>query len=261
MDTSIFSDSIITNFNSIEAIGAYKHVDYQYNFLNHLAEKYNPGCDLYTLVDSFIERFKHEFSLADIVITKTGVTRCKTNIRFALNDLRELGLVLTRDKNGKRSWEPSILGLIVLLNIRFNIHTAKAWKNFKYVESFWVTNVSGGGISSNPNKLLGAEIFDPTLMNSLNQLKTAGYIYEYLDKQGNNILSIEEKKVIEGIIDDYIEFTNQGLEIKESGIKKTELFDELSKKFLAKLFSKQQENYQLLDKLFLHFRDNEKIDL
>lgn len=90
LDITINSPSILRSFrqNSFEP---YKPEDYQYCLLHHLALKFEPGKSLYRFVDSFVETYKSNFRWTDIVITSSGATRCKTNIRFALNTLRYWG--------------------------------------------------------------------------------------------------------------------------------------------------------------------------
>lgn len=120
LDTTIVSDHILQHFNSISAKDAFQSVDYQLPFLTHLAQEYEPKNDLVDLLDDFVDANKNKFNLADIVVTQSGATRCKTNVRFAVNGLRDIGLIISKDSSNKRSWSPSIMGFIVLLNIQFH---------------------------------------------------------------------------------------------------------------------------------------------
>lgn len=117
IDTTIEAPNILLTFEKSSVANAYTPNDYQYYLLHHLAMEYHPDKSLYNLIDSFVEKYKTGFSRSDIIITNIGATRCKTNIRFALNNLRYWGLVINHDEKKKRSWSPSLLGLVTLLNI------------------------------------------------------------------------------------------------------------------------------------------------
>lgn len=247
LDTSIVSKNILEKFSTVSSMGAFKPIDYQYNFLYHLATKYEPDLDLYTLVDSFIEKFKSQFILADIVITNTGATRCKTNIRFALNELRDMSLILSRNPNNKRSWSPSVIGLVALLNIHLNFPESKSWMHYK--ESDSLISAKGG-----QRNIPGFFSQDPVLMQSILMFKDPGYLYVYLSGQRDIALNEEEKNLLRSIIKDYIDFTEAGLEITGNGIKMTKAFVELSKAFQQKLFGIEKSNAALHNKLFNHFR-------
>jgi hypothetical protein len=88
LDSEIYSENIIESLQ-LENPDFFRSVDYQYNFLTFLIKNYNPTLELREYIDKFIDKFKEEFTVADIKITDTGVTRCKTNIRFAVKSLRD----------------------------------------------------------------------------------------------------------------------------------------------------------------------------
>lgn len=93
----------------------FRPLDYQFSFLIFLFlnyEKHNKS-DLRVVIDDFLDKVKSQFTINDIVRTETGAVRCKTNIRFAVNRLRELGLLNYYDKDVKRNWSPTLLGFIV----------------------------------------------------------------------------------------------------------------------------------------------------
>ncbi|RPI19836.1 MAG: hypothetical protein EHM58_00140 [Ignavibacteriae bacterium] len=100
----------------------FNSVEYQYWFLvflllNNQKIREN-NTDLHKVIDDFIERIKDEsFNYEDIVMTKSGATRCKTNLRFTVNSLRDAGLLSRHDRNNKRSWSLSYIGLFVALSI------------------------------------------------------------------------------------------------------------------------------------------------
>jgi len=102
-----FFDDTRTNY--------FKPIDYQFSFLIFLFfnyEKYNEY-ELRDIINDYIEKVKHQFKIKDIERTETGAVRCITNLRFALMNLRELGLLKYYSKNAKRTWTPTLLGFFV----------------------------------------------------------------------------------------------------------------------------------------------------
>lgn len=247
INTSILLESSIRASDNTSFKTAFHRVDYQYNFLYHLA-KYNlPGKSLVDLIDSFIATYRGQFKLSDVIITKSGATRCITNIRFALNDLRHLGLVLSRNKDNKRIQTPSILGLVALLNIK--LCTAE-FRNKAYYKAF-----NSLPLKENIPRLPDYYTYDPILIDSIQMFQTQPeYIYRYLHLQHDNALSNEEKKILEQIINQYIDFVQEELEITEEGIKRKKDFNKKSAEYQEKLLSIEQGNEELHSKLFNHFR-------
>jgi len=243
IDNSITSPNIYKNFEKIEANHAFKQVDYQLNLLYHLVRNYKQRMELVDLIDLFIEKYKSQFTLADLIITKSGATRCKTNIRFALNSLRELGLVVSKDEHEKRSWEPSILGFIILINISNN-RMALSKKGHYKEESSLVTN------SHIFNKIPKGYIEDPTLMNSIYMFYDPTHIYAFLDHESVKDISKENKNLIKSLTKDFIDFTQEGLEIHKDGIRLTKRFKELSEEFQKNIFNNHSRNETLLSYLF-----------
>lgn len=194
LDTTIVSDSILNDFSKSDAATSFRSGDYQYSFLHHLACEFTPGADLYKLIDSFIEKFKAQFGLADIVITNTGATRCKTNIRFALNTLRDFGLVLSRDGENKRSWCPSVIGLATLLNIEYNKPDSLKWKYYREPSQLCSPG-SFKGLPFNDAPL------DQLLLTSQRQFREPGHLYSFLTRQSDFALNGSEKNLLQAILD------------------------------------------------------------
>lgn len=96
---------------------------------------------------------------------------------------------------------------------------------------------------------------DPLLWASLQQFKFPDHLYVYLTRPYDYALNPHEKEVIEKIINEFIDFTNEGLVIKKDGIEITSRFNDLSKKFQEDLFETQESNPKLLGKMFLHYRE------
>jgi len=245
IDTSITSKNIMDSIDGRNFKNAFTPFNYEYNFLFHLAGNYNKTKSLNTLINSFINEYKEHFTLADIVITASGATRCKTNIRFALNNLRDSGLVISKDKNDKRSWSPSLIGLVVLLNSRFCTLPSPADASKEITLSQYIQKLD--------NKTF--EFADRNqLQFSISQIKQPGYIYNFLTWQNEIALDIEEKKVLDDLLNKFVDFTQDGLKVTENGVIQTDTFNERSKKFHKDLFYVQDNNPVLLSKLFNHFR-------
>lgn len=93
----------------------FKPIDYQFGFLIFLFLNYEKfkNKDLRHHIDAFINIIQYQFRFGDIVRTTTGATRCKTNIRFAVMRLREIGLINYTNRENKRIWTPTIIGFFI----------------------------------------------------------------------------------------------------------------------------------------------------
>jgi hypothetical protein len=113
LDVGIISTSITKSFSEA-GYKPHKSEYYAYPFLKHLYHHFKVGTELLEYIDGFIDENKENLSWQDIVITKTGATRCKTNIRFSLNLLRDLHLVRSRNENDKRTLLPTVIGQLLI---------------------------------------------------------------------------------------------------------------------------------------------------
>lgn len=69
------------------------------------------------IIESFVGWMWRELSPLDFKKTKTGVTRCFTNTRFAANTLRDYGLLKFTQKEAFKTWELSLTGFLVAASI------------------------------------------------------------------------------------------------------------------------------------------------
>ena len=69
--------------------------------------------DVLQIIDLFIEKIWGELTFLDFKKTKTGVTRCYTNTRFAAHVLRDYGLLKFSHKEAYKTWELSLAGFLV----------------------------------------------------------------------------------------------------------------------------------------------------
>ena len=80
--------------------------------LNH-KERYQ----VLEIIKYFIGRVRGQLKFLDFKKTKTGVTRCFTNTRFAANVLRDYGLLRFTKREAFKTWELSVAGFLVAASI------------------------------------------------------------------------------------------------------------------------------------------------
>lgn len=113
LDSKIISNSILESFNR-KNLTAYKPQHYAFPFLKYIYQHFSAGKELLTYIDDFIYQNREQLTWQDIVITESGATRCKTNIRFALKLLRDLNLTRSRNKSDKRTVMPTVIGQLIV---------------------------------------------------------------------------------------------------------------------------------------------------
>jgi hypothetical protein len=121
IDTSLYSKSIIGSFDKNRSAPPLRTTDLLLPFLFYLAtceDSYPSAEDFQKHCEKFIQRFKEHLSWEDLMLGARGGTRIINNLAFALKELRDLGLVLTRDKNGnKRTLRLTVPGLLLIIRI------------------------------------------------------------------------------------------------------------------------------------------------
>jgi len=117
LNCGILSNNIMQSFDKQSTF--LKSRDYSLSFLLFLAKLDNHGAeDLLGIMDKYVESIKEKLTYHDITTTDTRVTRCYTNLRFALKELRDFGLVFTTTSiNDKfcRSLLPTPFGYLISL--------------------------------------------------------------------------------------------------------------------------------------------------
>ena len=81
--------------------------------LLHHRERYS----VLDIIRLFVERIWDELTDLDFKKTKTGVTRCFTNTRFAAGTLRGYGLLKYTQREAFKTWELSLSGFLVAARI------------------------------------------------------------------------------------------------------------------------------------------------
>jgi hypothetical protein len=72
---------------------------------------------VYDIIRLFIEKIRDELDYVDFKKTRTGVTRCFTNTRFAAKVLRAYGLLKFTEREAYKTWELSLTGFLVAADI------------------------------------------------------------------------------------------------------------------------------------------------
>jgi hypothetical protein len=69
------------------------------------------------IIELFIEKIWGGLTFLDFKKTRTGVTRCYTNTRFAAHVLRDYGLLKFTQKEAYKTWELSLAGFLVAADL------------------------------------------------------------------------------------------------------------------------------------------------
>ena len=90
----------------------------QPKLLLFLLFRHNRGYyQVYDIIDSFIKTIWDSLERLDFKRTKTGVTRCFTNTRFAANTLRKYGLLKFTQEEAFKTWALSLPGILVATKV------------------------------------------------------------------------------------------------------------------------------------------------
>jgi hypothetical protein len=231
---------------------AHKSIDYHWLFLHYLNVHFDRGKSLIDYIDEFLLDHKEQLNIRDIGITQSGATRAKTYIRFAVNDLRKIGLVGWVDINGKRSWQPTIMGIIMLLyalmknkspECFYNLETAALLKN-NYV------NKPIAGSNFNIHDFL---TYDRRMLELISEYKIPGNFYGVM-KELIEVKPLEKfKEVFEKLQVRYTETIIRGMQLQDNDAiaekKAKERFNQLSEEFHQYLATKDPEREKIFDKL------------
>jgi len=206
LNTGIISDNILRSFKDNSST-FFRSNHYALSFLIFLTTQENHNAeDLLKLMHKYIDIVKEKLTFHDIVKTETGVTRCFTNIRFTLNDLRNFGLVYNKI-DLKRSIQPTPVGYLISLYV--NDH-----------RKFDITKHLPENRDSNYFKI-------PCLSKALQEInkKTENFIDTLIERYGSlSSLSPLLKEILEDYCNDilkHIDFSNDGLKVNEKELEKS----------------------------------------
>ncbi len=119
LNPSIYSEEIANSMLRDRPLSYSKKTDndLMFPFLYYLCEHFNGQDKLVDYIKDFTYTYRNQLVWEDIVMTQSGATRIYTNLRFALNQLRNLGLIRREDEHGKTDVEPSVLGYLFYMVI------------------------------------------------------------------------------------------------------------------------------------------------
>ena len=114
-DTSTLFVSAPTQFKNIGTGTA--PIQLQAPLLLFLLLHHRERLTVYDIIRLFVEKIGDKLTYLDFKKTRTGVTRCFTNTRFAANGLRAHGLLKFTRRERFKTWELSLTGFIVAADI------------------------------------------------------------------------------------------------------------------------------------------------
>ncbi|WMJ74377.1 hypothetical protein RCC89_14560 [Cytophagaceae bacterium ABcell3] len=226
LNSSIESPEISKSFNQNQ-VEFFRSHDYLLSFLVYLCQSSEDDAEqLRNILFKYTESISSRLTYKDLIVTATGATRCFTNQRFALKELRELGLVFKKDKeNNKRTILPTPVGMLIV---------AYHLKDL---------NESAGNFLNEMRN--GAAYFDNSLYNTLDKLKRNPE--SFLKNVQNKFPCTNFEINIEEILSDYSEYILKYITVIDTGLKIEEGFEEASQKYYDVL----KQNYDLSYKLKL----------
>jgi len=92
-------------------------ISFQPGLLAFLLANYRCQNDVFNIIDCFIKAVWNYLGPLDFKKTKTGVTRCFTNTRFAALTLRNYGLLKFTQAEAFKTWSLSLIGMIVATKV------------------------------------------------------------------------------------------------------------------------------------------------
>lgn len=209
LNNGIISANILDSFYLPTTF--FRSNDYALSFLVFLTlQKGHSAEKLLETINEYLLEIKDRLTFHDILITDTGATRCYTNIRFTVNELRKYGLLYNQINCNniiKRTLLPTPLGYLISL----------------YVNKSHQFDVS----SHLPHKGNSSNSFVPSLYAALRIIKNSPDIFlENLIKRYEGINQLQD--ILKTILDDYyndilqfIEINDKGLKVDESGLEKS----------------------------------------
>jgi hypothetical protein len=253
LNFSLLSPSIQSSLSNTDKNSPHLAVDYQWIFLHFLIVNFEKGKGLVDYIDAFLAANKDQLVIKDIGITKSGATRAKTHLRFAVNDLRNMGMIISKDINKKRSWQPSIMGVLILLCAQ--IKPALQDRFFKLKRSSLLpygsnnTQAYTGGV-----KYYDTRLFDKKLLDLIREYLEPGAFYGVIAALLTVNVADHYKEMLEKLQDNYVETVIEGLTILENDVRRTKEFNSLSNKFHSYLADEEKNHEELFKVLHVCYR-------
>lgn len=238
-DHTLSSPNVVSSFDYCEPSQFHRPLDYQYPYLFWLFDHYKEGAPLIGLINSFFNSIKDKLNYPDIVLTETGVTRCKTNLRLCTNTLREWGILLRTDDKNKRSFGLSSFGMLLIAYLKFE------------AKSDPFSTLNPHFTLQSPGKFSKISI-DSRIVDAYYHLKRKEGFDSLLDKIKVLDLTAEERKAFVKYKDQFIDLFLESIQLRKSGIKQTEKDQAVISKFVQKT-ERSKEFKMIKEKLQNYF--------
>ena len=237
-DVTLASKSILESFRHIKPEQFHRPVDYQYAFLYWLFENYDDALTLADHIDGFFFASNRYLNYPDILMTKTGATRCKTNLRLCIFALREWGILLRTDNKDKRAFNLSPFGMLLMFYLHFES------KSDPYQSL------------SNPGVYINRSI-DDRIANAYYKLRTKSGLESLLSHIKDLDLTKEEKTALAKYSEQFIEVFFNYLQVRKSGVKQTKQDREIVAEFVRKT-ARNREFKIIQEKLMNYFTNRNR---
>lgn len=200
LNPNINSDHILSSFNNGTTF--FRSKEYALSFLVFLTmQDKHDAEELFDVLERYITQIKEKLTFHDITTTDTGATRCYTNLRFALKELRKYGLIYsytTGHEKYFRSLLPTPVGYLISLMVNLP-------KKFDVA-----CHLPTHGDSSNR--------FVTPLYTALNDIRQdPGNVVTKLIEKYSGIRELED--TLRRILDDYCESVLQFIELTDKGLR------------------------------------------
>lgn len=92
-------------------------IQYQVPLLNFLLAHNHQNTRVIEVIDQFVAKVWNQLQPLDFKQTKTGATRCYTNVRFAASVLRSYGLLRFTQREAFKTWKLTLPGILVAAQV------------------------------------------------------------------------------------------------------------------------------------------------
>ncbi len=241
LNSSISSTSISESFNRVFPDQFHRPVDYQYYFVLWLFDNFKSKNCLHQHIDLFIDSISKYLIYPDIQISDTGATRCKTNVRMTIVHLRNYGILLSKDDEGKRSHFFTTFGFLLAAFLELD---RKKSSEGIYSDEFEVLKRPGYLTSNN---------IEPRIYSCINRMKEHDGFTWLWNQLSIEALTSTELKIMKGYFDQYIFLLLEGLDITDKGVKENQKRKNIVADFIKSIEDK--EDFKIIKtKIMVHFR-------
>lgn len=234
-DASICTEKIIKSFEVLLPEQFHRPVDYQYAFSMWMLTNSRPSQSLYEHIDLFIDSISEFLNYPDIKRTSTGATRCKTNVRMAIMQLRSYGILLNKNEQGTRTHFLSSFGLLIFCYLK--ILTNENLDPNKYDDKMMLKDP--GQMTKN--------CIDQRIMDVIALLRNERGFEKIWSKLELFSFSPKEKNNFEKLWSKFANMVLDNLHVTAKGIKEIDKEHKVISKFISNL--KDEEEFENIRKI------------